>query len=456
MSAVPTIKVMKRAAPIAMALVVMATAAQLLGAAVASADDYRFPIANPLKASLIPAGYRPHRTNYLVSLLEVRADRRNVPRFQGKNKLVLALFSQRGPAHLVFVIPGVGSNALSESALMLAEQFHGMGFHSVTLPDPLSWQYTLGVSESALPGYLPLDAGEYYELLKEVAGHLKKAHRLGITGYSVAGYSFGGLLTGFLTRLDGERRAFDFERAVIINPAIDIRHAIQVVDGFFASGHSIHEGRRSKLLSSMVDSVIRLRNRPLTDDLVRWAADQWAFSDDEMKWIIGRSFRGATTGTIFASRQIRAHGLLAPPGVTGAASARGPAGGPILVRRLPVTVRVPVPPAAGQRPPTGRASPRAGKPGRAGPGAEREPPRVRRRERGRLPRPARGHRGAKVLAGPSPVSVPAGRAHGKSLVRKEPGGPPPHHVADRGATMTRAGGSAGRPLRVSRQDTPDR
>ena len=313
MSAVPTIKVMKRAVPIAMALVVMTTAAQLLGASVASADDYRFPIANPLKASLIPAGYRPHRTNYLVSLLEVRADRRNVPQFKGKNKLVLALFSQGGPAHLVFVIPGVGSNALSESALMLAEQFHGMGFHAVTLPDPLSWQYTLGVSESALPGYLPLDAGEYYELLKEVAGHLKKAHRLGITGYSVAGYSFGGLLTGFLTRLDGERRAFDFERAVIINPAIDIRHAIQVVDGFFASGHAIHEGRRSKLLSSMVDSVIRLRNRPLTDDLVRWAADQWAFSDDEMKWIIGRSFRGATTGTIFASRQIRAHGLLAPP-----------------------------------------------------------------------------------------------------------------------------------------------
>ena len=207
----------------------------------------------------------------------------------------------------------MGSNALSESALMLAEQFHGMGFHAVTLPDPLSGQYTLGVSESALPGYLPLDAGEYYELLKQVAGHLKKAHRLGITGYSVAGYSFGGLLTGFLARLDGERRAFDFERAVIINPAIDIRHAIEVVDGFFASGHSILETRKSKLLSSMVDSVIRLRNRPLTDDLVRWAADQWAFSDDEMKWIIARSFRGATTGTIFASRQIRAHGLLAPP-----------------------------------------------------------------------------------------------------------------------------------------------
>ena len=296
-----------------MVLVVAATAARLLGAVVASADDYRFPIANPLKSSLIPAGYHPHRTNYLVSLLEVRADRRNVPRFVGRNKLVLALFSQRVPANLVFVIPGVGSYGLSESALMLAEQFHGMGFHAVTLPDPLSWQYALGVSESTLPGYLPLDAGEYYELLKQVAAHLTKEHRLGITGYSVAGYSFGGLLTGFLARLDGERRAFDFERAVIINPAIDIRHAIEVVDGFFAAGHSIHESRKSKLLSSMVDGVIRLRNRPLTADLVRWATEQWAFSDDEMKWMIGRSFRGATTGTIFASRQIRAHGLLAPP-----------------------------------------------------------------------------------------------------------------------------------------------
>ena len=317
--------VMKRAAPTAMALVVMATAARLLAAAVASADDYRFPIADPLKSSLIPAAYHPHRTDYLVSVLEVRADRWNVPRLQRKHKLALALFSQGGPAPLVFVIPGVGGSSLNESALMLAEQFHGMGFHAVTLPDPLSWQYALGVSESTLPGYLPLDSDEYYELLKRVAGHLKTEHRLRITGYSVAGYSFGGLLTGFLVRLDGEQRAFEFERAVVINPAIDLRHAIRVVDGFVSSGHSILESRKNTLLSSMVDGVIRLRNRPLTADLVRWAADQWAFSDDEMKWMIGRSFRGATMGTIFASRQIRALRILAPPESPGRASSVDPA-----------------------------------------------------------------------------------------------------------------------------------
>ena len=282
----------------------LATAAWLLPASLSSADDYRFPIADPLKSSLIPAGYRPLRSDYATSFLELRADRRDVPLLEGKHKLILAVFAQKVPAPLVFVIPGVGGYALTEAALVLAEQFHDMGFHAVTLPDPLSWQYALGVSESTLPGYLPLDSREYYGFLKRVAEHLKTEHHLGITGYSVAGYSFGGLLTAFLTRLDSEERAFAFERAVIIGPAIDIRHAIAVVDGFFSAGQSIPEARRNEVSSSMVDVVIKLRNRALTPELVSWAAAQWTFTQTEMRWMIGQSFRGATLGTILASRQI--------------------------------------------------------------------------------------------------------------------------------------------------------
>jgi pimeloyl-ACP methyl ester carboxylesterase len=192
-----------------------------------------------------------------------------------------------------------------------------MGLHAVTLPDPLSWQYALGVSESTLPGYLPLDVREYYGFLKRVAEHLKTERHLGITGYSVAGYSFGGLLTAFLARLDSEERAFAFERAVAICPAIDVRHAVGVVDGFFAAGRAISEARRNEVSSAMVDVVIKLRNRALTPDLARWAAGQLTFSDAEMKWLIGQSFRGAAQGTIFAHRQVAAQRTSGPRGATG-------------------------------------------------------------------------------------------------------------------------------------------
>jgi pimeloyl-ACP methyl ester carboxylesterase len=285
----------------------LATAAWVLPASVPAADEYRFPIADPLRSSLVPAGYHPLRTNCGTSFLEVRPDRRNVPLLEGKTKVILAAYTQSAPAPLVFVIPGVGGYALTESALMLAEQFHDMGMHAVTLPDPLSWQYALGVSESTLPGHLPLDSREYYGFLKRVVEHLKAEHRLGITGYSVAGYSFGGLLTAFLARLDSEQRTFAFERAVLISPAIDLRHAVGVVDGFFSAGHSIPEGRRNEVSSSMVDVVIKLKNRALTPELATWATSQWTFSENEMKWIIGQAFRGATLGTIFASRQVAEH-----------------------------------------------------------------------------------------------------------------------------------------------------
>jgi pimeloyl-ACP methyl ester carboxylesterase len=291
---------------IAMAFAVVAAGAGPFRAAVAAAEEYRFPVAHPLKASLIPAAYHPQRVTYRVSQLEIRPDRRNVPRLERKHKVVLAVFAHPQPAPLVFVVPGVGGFSLNEAALMLAEDLHGMGFHAVTLPDPLSWQYALGVSESTLPGYLPLDAAEYYELLKRVAAHVTTAHQLRITGYSLVGHSFGGLLAAFVAPVDREHRAFQFDRLILINPAIDIPHAIRVVDGFFESGRSILQSRRNRISSAMVDGVIKLRNRALTDELVRHTPEQWNFSDDEMKWMIGQSFRSATVNTIFASRQIGA------------------------------------------------------------------------------------------------------------------------------------------------------
>jgi pimeloyl-ACP methyl ester carboxylesterase len=302
---------MRRTAPF-VSLIILAAAAWLLATATGSANDYPFPVLDPLKASLIPAGYHPVRVNYQTTFLEFRADRKNAPLLKGRNKLGLGLFPQRVPAPLVFVIPGLGGHGLSEAALMLAEQLHEMGLHAVTLPDPMSGQYALGVSESTLPGYLPVDSGEYYAFLERVARHLETESHVAATGYSVVGYSFGGLLAAFLARRDLERRVFNFERVVAINPAIDVRHAIAVVDGFFAAGHGIPDSRKTEITSSMVDTVIKLANRPLTSELVAWAETQWAFTEREMKWVIGRSFRGAATGTIFASLQARELHLLTP------------------------------------------------------------------------------------------------------------------------------------------------
>jgi hypothetical protein len=262
---------MTRSARLVLTATLPAAILWLLCAPRLSAEEYRFPITNPLKSSLLPAGYPPPRVRYAMSFLEIRSDRRQVRFFENRHRLILAVFAQRTPAPLVFVVPGVGGYSLSEPALMLGEQLHGMGFHAVTLPDPLSWQYTLGVSESAVPGYLPLDAREYYDFLRRVVSHLQADQQLAVTGYSVVGYSFRGLLTAFLVREDAEQRAFAFTRAVLIDPAIDIKHAVGVVDGFFDAGHSISDARKDEISRAMVDVVMRLRNRPFTYELAGWA-----------------------------------------------------------------------------------------------------------------------------------------------------------------------------------------
>lgn len=58
-------------------------------------------------------------------------------------------------APLIFVIPGTGGNANSHSAKFIAEQLFTMGYQTVIVDNPFSWNFVVAGSTSALPGYPP-------------------------------------------------------------------------------------------------------------------------------------------------------------------------------------------------------------------------------------------------------------------------------------------------------------
>lgn len=288
-----------------------------LQAEIVPAADYPFPIKNPRAATLLAATYHSE-TPYRISFLEVRADRRAVPLYENMNQLMLGVFGQPGPAPLIFVIPGAGGYGLSNLGLMLAEQLHAMGFHAVTVPNPVSWQYAMGVSESTVPGFFPADAPEYYDLLARVEEHLRAEEKLDINGQSLVGVSLGGLMVAFLLQEDrvraslpGRGRRLVFHKAVAINPSVDIRHAIDVVDGMVISAaRALSPAVRDGLPGTLIDALLVALNYPVTLDRIKWVSGQWNYTDTEMDWLIGRSFRIATTGAIFAGQQVRDLGIL--------------------------------------------------------------------------------------------------------------------------------------------------
>jgi pimeloyl-ACP methyl ester carboxylesterase len=284
-------------------------------ASVLSPDGYPFPYRNPLIATILSEINRA-TMDYETVHINMHPERAGIAGLPSDPSVPMALFPQKGrAAPLVFVIAGSGGNARSGSALLIASQLAKLGFHAITLPDPLSQDYVLGVSETTLPGYLPRDTAEYYAFLEQVVGMLKTTHQLQITGFSVVGFSYGALLSGFLNREDQKKHVFNFSKTVMLNPAMDVQYGIQILDWYNSQGDSIYPQDKFSILGKIRELIAAIRGKlPETSGTgavyTEAQVERLALDNTELQWVIGAKFRDALQDIIFTSQQIKDRGLL--------------------------------------------------------------------------------------------------------------------------------------------------
>lgn len=216
-------------------------------------------------------------------------------------------------APLVFVIPGTGGNANSQSAKFIAEQLFAMGYQTVIVDNPFSWNFVVAGSVSTLPGYPPQDAQDLYKALQAVNARLAATHKINPKAYSLIGSSLGGLDTLFLNKLD---RQFHFEKILLINPPLDMIYAVKQLDRLFAEGDQLTVARKGEVFNQTLDVASTLLNR--VDSLrdrafMQSAFDKLGFSDRDMSYLIGWNFRSSLRDIIFASQQIHDTGILKIP-----------------------------------------------------------------------------------------------------------------------------------------------
>ncbi len=272
-------------------------------------ERYNFPLKNSLIAS-IASVVTPVDESFERLFIEIRPDRRNIPLLDGRNKIPIGLFAQTGPAPLAFVVAGTGGSALSGTSLFLAGLLKHMGYHVVTLPNPMNWRYVLGVSETAAPGFLPNDAKEYYEFMGKVAAYLRDTQGLPITSYSLVGYSYGGLMSGFLAKEDGINHKFDFQKIVILNPAVDVNYAVETLDGYHKAGMEMSEIRRDIMLASVMDVGLAISAHGFNTELINRAIAKIGVTITDLEWVIAYSFRQSLGDMVFASQQVKDLGIL--------------------------------------------------------------------------------------------------------------------------------------------------
>ena len=131
------------------------------------AGDYNYPYRDPYLATVTTAilnadRLRPRLKRQVVHVPGLPG-RNQLPSLQGRGSLSVAFYRQKGPAPVVFILSGLGSNPYFGLATYYATLFHKEGSHVVVLPSPMSWDFALAASRSGVPGYAPVDAGDLYE-----------------------------------------------------------------------------------------------------------------------------------------------------------------------------------------------------------------------------------------------------------------------------------------------------
>lgn len=129
---------------------------------------------------------------------------------------------------------------------------------------------------------------------------LVTTHKINPKAYSLIGSSLGGLDTLFLNNLD---RQFHFEKILLINPPLDMIYAVKQLDRLFAEGDKLTAARKGRVFDKTLDVASTLLNG--ADSLrdrafMQSAFDKLGFSDRDMSYLIGRSFRSSLRDIIFS------------------------------------------------------------------------------------------------------------------------------------------------------------
>lgn len=286
------------------------------------ATSYGYPVSNPFEATIggtppnlrpsVPADEDINQSDYRLKL-HADGSKRLPDIFWNGTSLPYRLAQQDGPAPLIFIIAGTGMSYSSGTPEFLKKLFYGAGYHVVQLSSPTSYDFITAASTSATPGISSEDAQDLYQVMEGI----KAQHsNLQVTDYHLTGYSLGALNAAFVSRLDEQRKSFNFKRVLMLNPPVDLLTSVDNLDRL--SQAQLQLQGQSASFDLVFDKLARYFK-----DKGRIEIDQALLHDFQnskerlntpaMAALIGSAFRFSVADIVFTSDLINQRGLITPP-----------------------------------------------------------------------------------------------------------------------------------------------
>ena len=167
---------------------------------------------------------------------------------------------QKGPAPLIFVIAGTGAAHDSELTQFLMRAFYAAGFHVVGITSPTYPTFIIAASSTMVPGEQRHDAQDIYAVMQKIWAEI--GPDIPVTSFYLTGYSIGATNAAFVSMLDEERKAFNFERFCCSIRRVQIYNSISKLDRFIENIPGGADNSKSCSASSSVASAPNTAARP--------------------------------------------------------------------------------------------------------------------------------------------------------------------------------------------------
>ena len=285
----------------------------------AATEEYGYPIKDKYVATVVgtPSEYwadLPKKIPFHTRRVTIFPDRVVPDAFFADSALLYSVALQNKAAPLIFLIAGTGSSHNGGTNKQQAKAFYQAGFHVVSLSSPTFSNFVISASATGVPGHAEHDAEDIYRAMEKIHTILLDKDDIEITGFNLTGYSLGGFNSAYVAKLDEQRKSFNFDRVLLINPPVSLYNSISLLDRM---ANNIPGGidNFDLFFDDLVrgfGEVYKRSSGDLGDNFLYDAYRALDLKNEELAALIGVAFRLSSASMVFASDVMTDFGYVKP------------------------------------------------------------------------------------------------------------------------------------------------
>ncbi|MDG2271218.1 MAG: hypothetical protein P8L39_02870, partial [Halioglobus sp.] len=207
--------------------------ASLTCASVVTVENYGYPITDRFAATVVgtPVDLQaqlPKTIPFEERSITIFPERVTPDVFFYGSELLYSVALQKNDAPLIFIIAGTGSSHNGTTNKNMAKAFYQAGFHVISTSSPTYNNFVIAASKTGVVGHSERDAEDIYRVFEMIWAELKQD--IQVTSFNITGPSLGGFNAAYVSKLDEERKLFNFERVLLINPPVSLYNSISILD----------------------------------------------------------------------------------------------------------------------------------------------------------------------------------------------------------------------------------